>query len=138
MFESPDKEKIFRNPRRPPPLSIFRKDDKKTITKEKRNYVIFGFEWNKKYVYKLITIECCCTYKLLNNVAVKLFEFQSAVRGYHYYMKYWSPSKSQVLDCMHKADNLYNFFAIKTCEKPTEWTVGYLPMEISRSIKFLL
>ena len=44
MFESPDKEKNFRIPRRPPPLSIFRKDDNKTIIKEKRNYVIFGFE----------------------------------------------------------------------------------------------
>ena len=71
-------------------------------------------------------------------MAVKLFEFQSAVRGYHYYMKYWSPSKSQVLDCMHEEDNPYDFFAIKTCEKPTGRTVGHLPMEISRSIKYLL
>ena len=71
-------------------------------------------------------------------MAVKLFEFQSAVRGYHYYMKYWSPSKRQVLYCMHEADNPYNFFAIKTCVKPTGRTVGHLPMEISRSIKYLL
>ena len=71
-------------------------------------------------------------------MAVKLFEFQSAVRGYHYYMKYWSLSKSQVLDYMHEEDNPYDFFAIKSCEKPTGWTVGHLPMEISRSIKYLL
>ena len=71
-------------------------------------------------------------------MAVKLFEFQSAVRGYHYYMKYWSPSKSQVLDCMHQEDNPYDFLAIKTCEKLTGRTVGHLPIEISRSIKYLL
>ena len=71
-------------------------------------------------------------------MAVKLFEFQSAVRGYHYYMKYWSPSKSQVLDCMHEEDNPYDFSAIKTCGKPTGRTVGHLPMEISQSIKYFL
>ena len=71
-------------------------------------------------------------------MAVKLFQFQSAVRGYHYYMKYWSPSKSQVLDCMHEEDNPYDFLAIKACEKLTGRTVGHLPIEISRSIKYLL
>ena len=50
MFELPDKEKNFRIPRRPPPLSIFRKDNNKTIIKEKRNYVIFGFENHKNAI----------------------------------------------------------------------------------------
>ena len=46
-------------------------------------------------------------------------------------MKYWSPSKSQVLDCMHEENNPYYFFAIKTCEKLTGRTAGHLPMEMS-------
>ena len=71
-------------------------------------------------------------------MAVKLFEFKSAVRGYHYYMKFWSPVESQVLDCMHEIDNPYDFFAIKTMEKPTGRTVGHLPFEVARCIKFLL
>ena len=71
-------------------------------------------------------------------MAVKLYEFKSAVRGYHYYMKFWSPVENQVLDCVHEIDNPYDFFAIKTMEKLTGRTVGHLPFEIARCMKFLL
>lgn len=71
-------------------------------------------------------------------MAVKLYEFKSAVRGYHYYMKFWSPVENQVLDCVHEVDNPYDFFAIKTMEKRTGRIVGHLPFEVARCIKFLL
>ena len=60
------------------------------------------------------------------------------VRGFHYYRKYWQPQLDDELYCQHELDNLFDFFAIKTCIKNTGVTVGHLPMEISRATKFLL
>ena len=68
----------------------------------------------------------------------KLFEYASAVRGYHYYRQYWQPEESQTLDCAHEKDNPFDIFAIKVMDRNSGATVGHLPMENSRAIKFLL
>ena len=68
----------------------------------------------------------------------KLFEYTSAVRGYHYYRQYWQPEESQTLDCAHEKDNPFDIFAIKVMDRNSGATVGHLPMENSRAIKFLL
>ena len=67
-----------------------------------------------------------------------LFEYSSAVRGFHYYRKYWNPKESQTLDCVHEKDNPFHFFAIKVMGQDSGATVGHLPMENSRAAKFLL
>ena len=67
-----------------------------------------------------------------------LFEYSSAVRGFHYYRKYWNPKESQTLDCVHEKDNPFDFFAIKVMDQDSGATVGHLPMENSRATKFLL
>ena len=66
------------------------------------------------------------------------FEYSSAVRGFHYYRKFWNPKESQTLDCVHQIDNLFDFFAIKVMDQESGATVGHLPMENSRATKFLL
>lgn len=72
-------------------------------------------------------------------MTAKIFEFNSAVRGYHYFKKYWEPIENEELDCAHEADNPYDYFAIKICSRGSNSrTVGHLPMEISRPTKFLL
>ena len=63
-------------------------------------------------------------------------EFKTAVRGFHFYKKYWEPEESEELECFHERDEIV--FAIKTCQKGTNKTVGHLPMEISRATKFLI
>ena len=68
----------------------------------------------------------------------ELFKFSSAVRGFHYYRKYWQPILEDELFAKHEEDNAFDFFAIKICLKNTSTTVGHLPMEISRPTKFLL
>ena len=72
-------------------------------------------------------------------MAVKLFGFSSAVRSYHYFQKYWEPEANQELDCAQEADNPYDYFVIKTCTRGSNGrTIGYLPIEISRSTKYIL
>lgn len=48
---------------------------------------------------------------------VNLFEFHSVIRGYHYFQKYWEPEANQELDSANEIDNLYEYFAIKTCKR---------------------
>ena len=69
---------------------------------------------------------------------VKIFEFTAVVRGYHYYRKYWNPEPEQVLNCYHERNNAFDRFAIKVCEIGNETPLGHLPMEISRTTKFLI
>ena len=57
----------------------------------------------------------------------KVFRFLSAVRGYHYYKKFWNPQKDQLLECFHENQNLFDWFAIKVCEVGKESPVGHLP-----------
>ena len=64
-------------------------------------------------------------------------EFESAVRGYHYYRCYWSPIENETLQCFHESGNLFDVFAIKT-SKGSLQAVGHLPREISRLTKFIL
>ena len=66
------------------------------------------------------------------------FEFESAVRGYHYYRKYWSPKEHETLNCYHEPGNPIDIFAIKTCSHGSLQPVGHLPREISRLTKFIL
>ena len=59
-------------------------------------------------------------------MAAVLFKFESAIRGYHYYKKYWVPVENQKLDCVHEVGNSYDFFAIKTCESGSGKIVGHI------------
>ena len=78
---------------------------------------------------------------LLNNwiviMANEVYEFMTAVRGYHYYKTYWNLVCNQTLYCSHEVGNPFDPFAIKVCKDDGE-IVGYLPMETSRITKFLL
>jgi len=68
------------------------------------------------------------------------WSFDTAVRGYHFYRKYWKPYLLQKLDCNHEPENAFDRFAIKMFikENGKEKIVGHLPREISRPTKFLL
>ena len=65
------------------------------------------------------------------------FQFNSAVRDFHYYRKSWLPAPEQTLNCFHEEGNTFDRFAIKVCEKDKNEIVGHLPLEISRVTKFL-
>ena len=71
----------------------------------------------------------------MENMAV--FEFEAAVRGYHFYRQVWVPEPNEVLDCTHEVGNIFDSFAIKTISRGAV-TCGHLPREISRATKFLL
>ena len=66
------------------------------------------------------------------------FEFENAVRGYHYYRKYWSSKEHETLNCYHEPGNPFDIFTIKTCSHGSLQPVGHLPREISRLTKFIL
>ena len=68
----------------------------------------------------------------------KTFEFSAAVRGYHYYRRYWTPQQDQELICSHEPDNPFDQFAIKVCDREKEDVVGHLPREISRATKIFI
>jgi len=65
------------------------------------------------------------------------YTFVTAVRGYHYYRRFWRPKENEKLDCFHESGNAFDRFAIKTVDENGE-IVGHLPKEISRVTKFLL
>ena len=66
------------------------------------------------------------------------YEFDSAVRGYHYYRRYWSPQENEILKCYHESGNPFDIFAIKTYSNQDPRVVGHLPQEISLITKYLL
>ena len=68
------------------------------------------------------------------------WSFDTAVRGYHFYRKYWKPYLYQKLDCSHEPGNAFDRFAIKMSikENGKEKIVGHIPREISRPTKFLI
>ena len=68
----------------------------------------------------------------------KIFEFNAAFRGYHYYRRFWVPKSSQSLCCYFEPDNPFDNFAIKVCEEGKSTPVGHLPWEISRATKFFI
>ena len=55
-------------------------------------------------------------------------EFQSAVRGFHYYKRYWSPRLEEELFCSHERDNAFDVFAIKITDQCGNIR-GHLPQE---------
>jgi len=63
-------------------------------------------------------------------------EFESAVRGFHYYKRYWRPRLEEELFCSHEEDNV-DVFAIKVTDLSGNIR-GHLPQEIARITKFLL
>ena len=69
--------------------------------------------------------------------STKKIEFDAAIRGFHYYKKYWKPKVGEILVCSHEDDNPFDIFAIQTCDENGA-TVGHLPRELSRVSKFLL
>ena len=66
------------------------------------------------------------------------YEFDSAVRDYHYYRSYWSPQENEILKCYYASGNPFDIFAIKTCSNQDPRAVGHLPQEISHITKYLL
>ena len=66
----------------------------------------------------------------------KVLEFSASIGEYHYYKSLWNPIPNQKLKCTHEGNNPFNMFGIKICDDVK--IVGHLPMEISRSAKYLL
>ena len=58
----------------------------------------------------------------------KHIELYVAIRGFHYYHKYWRPNIDEKLICIHEQENVFDMFAIKTCLEHV-WTVGHVPRE---------
>ena len=75
---------------------------------------------------------------ILQMACNKVFEFLAAVRGYHYYRRFWIPQKVQILECFFETHNLFDNFAIKVCKVGNENAVGHLPREISRITEFFM
>ena len=46
----------------------------------------------------------------------KVFKLLTAVRGYHYYKRFWIPQKDQILECFFETHNPFDHFAIKECK----------------------
>ena len=67
----------------------------------------------------------------------KHIELHLAIRGFHYYRKYWRPNTDEKLIWIHDQENVFDMFVIKTCLEDG-LTVGHLPREVSRICKFLL
>ena len=66
-----------------------------------------------------------------------VYSFTAAVRGFHYYKKFWKSKENEKLDCSHKENNPFDWFAIKTVISD-EMIIGHLPREISQITKFFL
>ena len=67
----------------------------------------------------------------------KTYSFTTAVRGYHYYRRYWQPLENEKLFCTYESKNVFDRFAIKTTKENGD-IVGHLPKEISRVTKYYL
>ena len=63
--------------------------------------------------------------------------FTAAVRGYHYYRRFWRPKENKKLICLHEPGNTFDRFAINTMNENEE-IFGHLPKEISRITKYFL
>jgi len=68
---------------------------------------------------------------------MEVHKFTAAVRGFHYYRRFWRPKESEELDCIYEPDNVFDRFAIKTVTKDGD-TVGHLPKEMSPVTKYFL
>ena len=61
--------------------------------------------------------------------------FNSAIREFHYFKRYWSPEKAKKLICIYEENNAFDVLAIKTCKEDGK-IIGHLPCELS--IKLIL
>ena len=55
----------------------------------------------------------------------KVHSFPAAVRGYHYYRRFWKPEEKQKLNCMHELNNPYDQFAICFQISYAKWWDGW-------------
>ena len=60
--------------------------------------------------------------------------FTTAVRGFHYYRRFWRPKEN---DCFYEPGNVFDQFAIETVDERGE-TVEHLPKRISRVTRYFL
>ena len=56
----------------------------------------------------------------------KSIKIESAIRGYHVYRKVWDPSEEEFLECLHEPGNMFDLFAIKTCQCAERRIAGHL------------
>ena len=63
--------------------------------------------------------------------------FNSAIREFHYFKRYWSSEKAKKLICIYEENNAFDVLAIKTCKEDGK-IVSHLPRELSRTIKLIL
>ena len=69
----------------------------------------------------------------------KSFAFTAATRGFHVYRDAWSPEGNEELISLYEERNVFDIFAIKTTYRIEDRaTVGHLPREITRSIKYFI
>lgn len=64
-------------------------------------------------------------------------EFESAVRGYLYYRRFWY-LVNEVLKCFLERGSLVDVFLIETCLNGNPNALGHLRREISRLTKCIL
>ena len=57
---------------------------------------------------------------------MKTHSFTAAVRGFHYFRRFWQPKENDKLDCLHEPGNAFDRFAMKTVNEKGE-IVGHLP-----------
>ena len=69
--------------------------------------------------------------------AEKYIELTAAIRGYHFYKRYWQPKEAERSECLHKVYNPIDAFEIKIVNSDKVIT-GHLSREISRATRFLL
>ena len=63
--------------------------------------------------------------------------FTAAVRGYHYYRRFWRPKENEKLICLYEAGNPFDRCAVKTVNESGE-ILGHLPKEMSGVTKVFL
>ena len=69
----------------------------------------------------------------------KSFVFTAAIRGFHVYRDAWSPEGNVELISLYEERNVFDIFVIKaTCRIEDRATVGHLPREITRPIKYFI
>ena len=66
----------------------------------------------------------------------KLFEFTAAVRGYHYYQRFWKPQPNQKISCAYEENNPFDLFDMNICDNTN--IIGHLPIGIFRASKYLM
>ena len=73
-------------------------------------------------------------------MALRSFEVQSCIRGYHIYMTVWTPYIGETLPCSQENTNGHDPFAVKVSQLTgeDETIVGHLPRKISSTCSIFL